>query len=528
MNLNMKLKTLITMALLSMSALGSCQTGGNTNVTELTKEQKDNLKYLYKWYRSFTDTKPGIPEGDEAKERTEPLPWEETGGEFDPAPLKEWMTNARLGEDESYVVSGRLALDGVYDPDENWNQAHEIPDNISSNNPYEQKIASIKMFGNMRFNLLSRLRNTEGDTLKLLGSAMLYMSPIEKKFSLSFRTNNPRSADIEGSIEAELLPPLRWKYVRIPLLPEGKEYEFDGVKFKLFKSAPGDVILEYDKKYNEQIGKLEIIPIKEQKPMSGIGGYMTGGKGLLQWYRNPDMGFGEWCVTYMEENCDSLGTTPQALELAAHPHYRPTEEELRHFHETAGEIVGLRLENELKDANSKNYKELYREWVKKGYEVAVEFEGDYLEAMGCFHNRYGDDVVSYVAFLSGAGIGSLYVKADLKPDWETIDRCATALMDRYTDATADSLSNELDKHREEYIDSLVERREVLTFLTDEDIRQLSKPVEPDDSPLMYRLYKTYTEADALYIYLPDTAADRPLLKVRYPMGGGKPEVLFSR
>lgn len=101
-------------------------------------------------------------------------------------------------------------------------------------------------------------------------------------------------------------------------------------------------------------------------------------------------------------------------------------------------------------------------------------------------------------------------------------------MDRYTDAAADSLSNELDKHVEEYIDSLVERREVLTFLTDEDIRQLSKPVEPDDSPLMYRWYKTYTEADALYIYLPDTAADRPLLKVRYPMGGGKPEVLFSR
>ena len=84
----MKLKAFITMALLSVSALGSCQTGGSTNVTELTKEQKDNLKYLYKWYQFFTETKPGIPEGDEAKERTEPLPWKETGGEFDPAPLK--------------------------------------------------------------------------------------------------------------------------------------------------------------------------------------------------------------------------------------------------------------------------------------------------------------------------------------------------------------------------------------------------------------------------------------------------------
>ena len=50
------------MALLSVSALGSCQTGGSTNVTELTKEQKDNLKYLYKWYQFFTETKPGIPD----------------------------------------------------------------------------------------------------------------------------------------------------------------------------------------------------------------------------------------------------------------------------------------------------------------------------------------------------------------------------------------------------------------------------------------------------------------------------------
>lgn len=46
----MKLKTLITMALLSVSALGSCQTGGNSNVTELTKEQKEYLKKLHRMY----------------------------------------------------------------------------------------------------------------------------------------------------------------------------------------------------------------------------------------------------------------------------------------------------------------------------------------------------------------------------------------------------------------------------------------------------------------------------------------------
>ena len=138
------------------------------------------------------------------------------------------------------------------------------------------------------------------------------------------------------------------------------------MKFKLFKSAPGNVILEYDMKYNKQIGKLEIIPIKGQKPMSWRGGYAFGGKGLLQWYRNPHMGFGEWCITYKEENCDSLGITPQALELAARPHYQPTEEELRHFHETAGELVGRRLEDELKDANSKNYKRVIPRMGEEG------------------------------------------------------------------------------------------------------------------------------------------------------------------
>lgn len=68
----MKLKTLITMALLSMSALGSCQTGGNTNVTELTKEQKDNLKYLYKWYRSFTTRSPAFRKATRRKKEPNP------------------------------------------------------------------------------------------------------------------------------------------------------------------------------------------------------------------------------------------------------------------------------------------------------------------------------------------------------------------------------------------------------------------------------------------------------------------------
>lgn len=81
----MKLKAFITMALLSVSALGSCQTNGNPNVTELTREQKEDLKKMYGRYQLFTTTS-GIPEYSVAKARTEPLPWVKAEREFDPTP----------------------------------------------------------------------------------------------------------------------------------------------------------------------------------------------------------------------------------------------------------------------------------------------------------------------------------------------------------------------------------------------------------------------------------------------------------
>lgn len=73
------------MALLSVSALGNCQTNGNPNVTELTREQKDDLKKMYGMYQLFTTTS-GIPEDAVAKARTEPLPWVKAEREFDPTP----------------------------------------------------------------------------------------------------------------------------------------------------------------------------------------------------------------------------------------------------------------------------------------------------------------------------------------------------------------------------------------------------------------------------------------------------------
>lgn len=81
----MKLKAFITMALLSVSALGNCQTNGNPNVAELTKEQKEDLKKMYGRYQLFTTTS-GIPEYSVAKARTEPLPWVKAEREFDPTP----------------------------------------------------------------------------------------------------------------------------------------------------------------------------------------------------------------------------------------------------------------------------------------------------------------------------------------------------------------------------------------------------------------------------------------------------------
>ena len=81
----MKLKTLIIMALLSVSALGNCQTNGNPNVTELTREQKEDLKKMYGRYQLFTTTS-GIPEYSVAKARTEPLPWVKAERELDPTP----------------------------------------------------------------------------------------------------------------------------------------------------------------------------------------------------------------------------------------------------------------------------------------------------------------------------------------------------------------------------------------------------------------------------------------------------------
>ncbi|THC82883.1 hypothetical protein E7X23_24620 [Bacteroides fragilis] len=42
----------------------------------------------------------------------------------------------------------------------------------------------------------------------------------KKELSMLFRPIYGDAADFEGGIEVELLPPLRWKHVRISLLPE--------------------------------------------------------------------------------------------------------------------------------------------------------------------------------------------------------------------------------------------------------------------------------------------------------------------
>lgn len=525
----MKLETFIIIGLLSFG-LGGCsdaQNKQNSNVKELTKEQKEKLKEMYEMYQYF-QMKPGISENVTVEERIEPLPWVETEREFDPLHVKEWLSNAKLGFGDFYMVDGRLSLHGTYGACKDQRETTESPQVTSSDDHYENKLANINMLGNLRINLISRLRSTDGDTLKLSSFSRLNISNDKKELSMLFRPIYG-DADFEGGIEVELLPPLHWKHVRISLLPEdeGKEYEFDGIRFKVFKSKPGDVILEYDEKYAEQMDNCKLILIKGQKLIDCDNQTASGGKGILQLYKHPGMGFGEWCITFMEVNCDSLGTTPEALKLATENHYQPTPEELRHFQETSGEIVGYQLTNMLNDINPKDYKEFYQQWVEKGYEAAIEFEGSYIDAMGCFYDRYGNGSKPYIGFLRGVSIGSSYVKANLKPDWDIINSCAIDFLDKYSSVNEDSLYSIVEKHIEEYIEPIVSRREALSFLTDKDIKYLSKGIVEDESPIMYRWSKTNTDADAMYIYKPDeTTSDKPIIKVRYHLGGDKPEIIY--
>lgn len=73
MNFNMKLKIQVIMELVCLSCGYHAEGWVNPGVTELTKEQKEDLKKMYGMYQLFTTTS-GIPEDTVAKARTEPLP----------------------------------------------------------------------------------------------------------------------------------------------------------------------------------------------------------------------------------------------------------------------------------------------------------------------------------------------------------------------------------------------------------------------------------------------------------------------
>lgn len=528
----MKTKTLLIMGLLSFGLAGCANAQnkqGNSNVKELTKEQKEKLKEMYEMYQYF-QIKPGISENVTVKERSEPLPWIEMQKGLDWSHVKDWLSNAKL---EVYAPSGVcwLSLHGKAPYMNCTEDLQCVNKKDSMNTLYELTVEPSKILGNMGLKFTSHLQNVNGDFLGFSqnpSTLLHYMN--EQELNLLIETSCDNSIDCKSSIEVELLPPLRWKHTRISLLPEdeGKEYEFDGVRFKVFKSNPGDVILEYDEKYAELMDKGKLILIKGQQLIDRDNQMMSGGKEILQLYKHPDMGFGGWCIAFMNLNCKALETTPEALKLATENHYQPTPEELRRFHETSGEMVGCQLTDILNDINPKNYKEFYQQWVEKGYEAAIEFKGSDIDAMGCFYERYGNDSEPYIAFLRGVSIGSSYVKANLKPDWNIINSCAIDFLNKYNSAGEDSLYSLVKKHIEEYIEPIVSRRETLSFLTDKDIKFLSKDIVEDESPIMYCWYKTNTDADAMYIYKPDeTTSDKPLIKVRYYLGGDKPEIIYS-
>lgn len=81
----MKLKIQVIMGLVCLSCGYHAEGRVNPGVTELTKEQKEDLKKIYGMYQLFTTTS-GIPEDAVAKARTEPLPWVKAEREFDPTP----------------------------------------------------------------------------------------------------------------------------------------------------------------------------------------------------------------------------------------------------------------------------------------------------------------------------------------------------------------------------------------------------------------------------------------------------------
>ncbi len=81
----MKLKIQVIMGLVCLSCGYHAEGRVNPGVTELAKEQKDDLKKMYGMYQLFTTTS-GIPEDAVAKARTEPLPWVKAEREFDPTP----------------------------------------------------------------------------------------------------------------------------------------------------------------------------------------------------------------------------------------------------------------------------------------------------------------------------------------------------------------------------------------------------------------------------------------------------------
>ena len=323
----MDIKTLLIMGLLSFGLAGCANAQnkqGNSNVKELTKEQKENLEKMYAMYQYF-QMKPGISENVTVKERIEPLPWIEMRQKgFDWSNVKDWLSNAKL---EIYNPFGGswLLLRGKYSPYMNCAEDLRcINKKDSMNTLYELTVEPSKILGNMGLKFTSHLQNANGDFLgfsKNHPTLLNYKN--EQELNLLIKPSCDDSIDCKSSIEVELLPPLRWKHTRISLLPEdeGKEYEFDGIRIKVFKSNPGDVILEYDEKYAEQMDNCKLILIKGQKLIDRGNQMTSGGKEILQLYKHPDMGFGEWCITFMEVNCDSLGTTPEALKLATENHY---------------------------------------------------------------------------------------------------------------------------------------------------------------------------------------------------------------
>lgn len=541
----MNIKTLLIMGIAGFfNCSGNINAQNNqesSKVMELTNEQK--LKLLELSNPDVPMMQPGICEWIEVEKREAPLPWKFMRTVPEYKELKEWICNVRLeivntgGTGDDY----RLSLHGKYIPatpiEEGSEHLQSANEGNSSGTLKTMEIRPVEMLENVRAKFTSHLEKKDGTPLEFFywdchahisGSKETATGEQQLEFKFLLSPEVTKDDCCKGHIDMQLLPPYRWKYTQVSLAPtdEGNEYEFDSVKFKIVKSVPGDMILTYDKKDNDKVKKWSFIPVKGGTPLeiTGATKYIGSPRGVLYYYNHSELEFGAYLYEMLGLNCKKLGITPEALKSTVQNNYQPTADEILKFHEMIGELIGKKL-NELMNIDAKEYDDFYKEWIRTGYKTYREFEEYEFNAANVFRERYGDENRPFVGYMRGVDIGAYYEEAGFSPDWNIIDSSAIAFLERCSNMDVEEMDKMIQKHTED-INSLLMKRETLSFITEKDIEYLAKELPEEESSQMYYWYKTNTDADSIYIYIPDKKANNEaILNFRFYLDERKPEII---